>query len=90
VFRLVNGPFALQIGWFLPVAVLATVVVAVLVVTTSTRAGVSNTTIRYRAARAGWLMWGLWLVVGVAVFSLMTGAPTPTTACWSLRQRQPW
>ncbi len=57
--RLVNEQSGGQIGWLLPLAV-------VLLVAGLLRA-------RTRSDRAGWLLWGGWLVLGGAVLSLLGG-----------------
>jgi 4-amino-4-deoxy-L-arabinose transferase-like glycosyltransferase len=63
ILRLFNNELGGQIGWFLPMAVIG--LVAGLVA----RARAPRTDL----ARAAFLMWGLWLAVNAAVFSLMSG-----------------
>ncbi len=63
ILRLFNAELGGQIGWFLPMALVGLV---------------AGLIARWRAARtdlarAGFLMWGLWLAVHVAVFSFMSG-----------------
>ena len=68
--RLFGAPFDTQIGWLLPIAVAATLPALV------RRA-------RYPLRRAvpdhevGYILWGGWLAVAAAVFSLMNGAMHP-------------
>lgn len=61
--RLFNAEFAGQVSWFLPFSLIALVAGLVL----RMRAG------RRDPARAGYLLWGLWLAVHVLVFSFMSG-----------------
>jgi len=63
ILRLLNDQFGGQIGWLIPFALIGLV---------------TGLAIRLRAsrldpARAGYLMWGLWLVVNGIVFSFMSG-----------------
>ncbi|GAA0628582.1 glycosyltransferase family 39 protein [Kutzneria viridogrisea] len=57
-----------QISWLLPLCLLVLVVVAVTGVLTRRRKLPAD-----HLARAGWLMWGTWLVVLCAVFSVQEG-----------------
>ena len=61
--RLFNSELGGQIGWFLPMSIVG--LVAGLVA----RGRAARTDL----ARAGFLMWGLWLAVDVVVFSFMSG-----------------
>ncbi|MCX8032618.1 MAG: glycosyltransferase family 39 protein [Thermoleophilia bacterium] len=65
--RLLNHQFGGQIGWLVPLALLGLV------------AGLWLTRNRPRVdrERAGFLLWGLWLVVGGALFSLARGVVHP-------------
>lgn len=61
--RMLNSEFGGQVAWFLPFAGVGLI---------------SGLAVRWRArrtdvARAAYLMWGLWLIVHVVVFSLMSG-----------------
>ncbi|MHB8400089.1 MAG: mannosyltransferase YkcB-related protein, partial [Candidatus Limnocylindrales bacterium] len=63
ILRLLNDQFGGQIGWLIPFALIGLV---------------TGLAIRLRAsrldpARAGYLMWGLWLAVNGIVFSFMSG-----------------
>lgn len=59
------GPFlGGQVGWLLPLALAA--VLGAVIVWARTRAGTPR-------QRAGWLLWGGWLVVGALVFSFAGG-----------------
>lgn len=63
ILRLFNSQLGGQIGWFLPMSLVG--LVAGLVA----RGRAPRTDL----ARAGFLLWGLWLAVHVAVFSFMSG-----------------
>jgi 4-amino-4-deoxy-L-arabinose transferase-like glycosyltransferase len=63
LWRMFNDQFGGQVAWLIPFSLIALV---------------SGLAIRFRAARtdvrrAAYLLWGLWLVVHLAVFSLMSG-----------------
>ena len=63
LFRLFNAELGGQVAWFLPMSLVGLIV---------------GLAARWRArrtdlARAAWLMWGLWLLVHVVVFSFMSG-----------------
>ena len=61
--RLFNAQFGGQVSWFLPAALLAF----------PTGLAIHLRKPRTDAARAGYLMWGLWFIVTALVFSLMSG-----------------
>jgi hypothetical protein len=63
ILRLFNSELGGQIGWFLPMSLVG--LVAGLVA--------RGRAVRTDLARAGFLMWGLWLAVHVVVFSFMSG-----------------
>ncbi|WP_020667103.1 glycosyltransferase family 39 protein [Amycolatopsis nigrescens] len=62
--RLFNAELATQISWLLPLAVLF--LVAGVIGTSTARGG-------DRIDRAGWTLWGGWLVVGWAALSVLSG-----------------
>ena len=63
ILRLVNDQFGGQIGWLIPFALIGLV----------TGLAIRLRAARLDPARAGYLMWGLWLVVNGIVFSFMSG-----------------
>ena len=67
--RLLNPPFAVQIGWFVPPAALALLLWLV------RRA--HGDAPRPGQRRVAYVFWGLWLVVVATVFSLMSGPMHP-------------
>jgi len=63
VLRLLNDQFGGQIGWFLPLAVLAL----------GAGLWLRRSRARTDPRRAAYLLWGGWLIVHATVFSVMTG-----------------
>ncbi len=63
ILRLFNAEFGGGISWFLPFALIALVSGLI----------VRGRAVRTDRARAGYLMWGLWLAVNGIVFSFMSG-----------------
>ncbi len=81
--RLVSGPFAVQISWFLPVAALVLLVLLVLLALLRRpgRRGSAGARLGLPPAPdlrvGGYLLWGTWLTVTGLVFSLMNGPMHP-------------
>ena len=70
--RLFNDAVGGQIGWLLPLALIALAVAAVLGFRRWRRSDPADT-----AVRAGWVLWGGWLVVNALVFSYQKGVFHP-------------